>query len=197
MTEVAVKTEEFDLDKHYVRVRRMTRPDLMDKAPFICRRLREKYQHKQDRELYGWLTTCCDSNEYFFNRSDRAYILAHCSRDFLEDRPSVREIFVLAETTNDKHPKGSDAEKYQAQQNAIAIYEAASLYEDLIRWCQKIGTDELMVDKFSDVPLGEKGSLERGTLRWIFAKASLKLLRGEEIFVSMDPNAKVRRVGNG
>jgi hypothetical protein len=197
MSEAVAKIEADNLDQHFVRVRRVTRPDLMDKAPFLCRRLREKYPHKQDRELHGWLATCCDSNEYFFARSDRAYILALSTRDYLDDRPSVREIFALAETTNDKHPKGSDAEKYQDQQNAIARYEAASLYGDLIRWCQAIGADELMVDKFSDVPLGDKGTGERGTLRWIFASQNLKLLRGEEIFVVLDANAKITKVGNG
>jgi hypothetical protein len=197
MAETVTISEPTDLDQHYVRVRRVTRPDLMDKAPFLCSRLREKYPHKQDRELHGWLATCCDSNEYFFARSDRAFILAQSVRDYLDDRPSVREIFVLAHTTSDKHPKGSDAEKYQDQQNAIARYEAASLYGDLIRWCQAIGADELMIDKFSDVPIGEKSPLERGTLRWIFAKQNLKLLRGEEIFVLLDPNARITKVGNG
>lgn len=192
MTEAARKIEE-----PYVRVRRITRPDLMDKAPFLCKRLRIKYPHKQDRELYGWLTTCCDSNEYFFNRSDRAYIMAHSERGFLEDRPTVEEIFVLAETDDAKHAAGSDAQKYQAQQNAIALYEAASLYGDLIRWCQSIGADEMIVDKLSDVPLGEKGSNEPGTLRWIFARHNLKLFKGEEIFVSLDPNAKIRGNNNG
>jgi hypothetical protein len=190
MTEAARKIEE-----PYVRVRRVTRPDLMDKAPFLCKRLREKYPHMQERQLYGWLTTCCDTNEYFFNRSDRAYILAHMSRDFLDLRPTVREIFVLGETDDAKHPAGSDAQKYQAQQNAIALHEAASLYGDLIRWCQSIGADEMIVDKLSDVPLGEKGTNDPGTLRWIFSRHNLKIFKGEEIFVSLDPEAKIRKLG--
>jgi hypothetical protein len=192
MNEAARKIEE-----PYVRVRRVTRPDLMDKAPYLCRRLREHYPHKQERELYGWLTTCCDTNEFFFVRSDRAFILAHMTMDFLELRPNVREIFALGDIDTGKHAKGSDAEKYQAEQNAIAIYEAAYLYGDLIRWCQKIGANELMVDKFSDVPLGDKGTSDAATLRGVFARNKITLYKGEELFVSFDPNSRLRGSGNG
>lgn len=190
MSEPALKIEE-----PYVRVRPMTRPDLSDKAPFLCRRLREHYPALQDRQTYGWLQACCGNNEYFFVRSDRAYALAHMYRDFLDNRPSVREIFVLAETDDSKHPKNSDAEKYQGEQNAIALIEAAELYAAMIRWCQAIGADELIVDKLSDVPLGDKGKEDPGTLRAIFAKQKLTLYRGGELFVSLDPEARVRKIG--
>lgn len=191
MTDAALKLED-----RFVRVRRVTRPELQDMAPFICRRLKQHYPTKQERELYGWLTTCCDSNEYFFARSDHAVVLAQSSRPFLSDRPSVTEIFVLAQLQDGKVPKGSDAERAQAEHNALALFEAASLYGDLIRWCQKIGADELMVDKCSDVPLGDKGKeKEPGTLRWIFANQSIQLLKGEEIFAQFDPTAKLRRGG--
>lgn len=192
MTEAALKTEQ---PQPYIRIRAVTRPDLMDKGAFLCARLREKYPHMQERNIHGWLTACCGNNEYFFVRSDHAFLLAVRTRDFLDLRPTVREVFDLAELRDDKVTKGSDAETHQHQQNAVARLEAAALYGELLRWCQAIGAGELIVDKFSDVPLGDKGKEDPGTLRAIFATANIKLYRGEEIFASLDPNAKIRKLG--
>lgn len=195
MTEAAIKTPPPKTEPPFVRMRGMTRADLMDKGAYLCLRLRERYPNKQERELYGWLQSCCGNNEYFFVRSDHAYLLAHRSHDFLDHRPTTREIFALAELRTEKPAKGSDAEKFQDEQNALAVREAAALYDSLLRWCSAIGAGELVIDKFSDVPLGEKGKDEPGTLRAIFGQANIKLYRGEEIFASLDPNAKIRKLG--
>jgi len=190
MAEAALKIEQ-----PYVRVRGMTRPDLQDKAPLLITRLRERYPHLQERQTHGWLQTCCGANEFYFVRSDRAYLLAHRSQEFLDPRPIVREIFAIGELRTDKVKPGSDAEKFQSEQNAIAVNEVAELYAGLLRWCQSIGAGEVIIDKMSDVPLGEKGTSDPGTLREIFARNNIKLYRGEEIFAALDPHAKIRKLG--
>jgi hypothetical protein len=178
---------------HYVRVRRMTNPDLMDKAPYLTKRLRETYSHMQERQIYGWLQTCCGYNEFYFVRSDKAFILAQQLRDFLDNRPTVKEIFVFAELTKDNHPEGSDAAKYQEEQNAIALFEAASLYEGVIRWGLSIGAQELRLSHCCDVPLGDKGTKDPSTRRVMFEKQGLKVYKAEELFANLDESQKIRR----
>lgn len=180
-----------NLDDEFFKMRRVARHDLMDKGPWLCKRLKQHWPHLQDRQILGWLQTCCDTNEYLFIRTEKAFLLAQLYKEFVEPYPWVKEMFCLAETMEGNPPKGSDAETYQKEQNAIAIHQAALLYEDLLRWTQAIGGNEIIVDKFSDVPLEDKENKEnRDTIR---QRIKHRMFGGSETFFRIDPE-RVRKI---
>lgn len=186
MAEAALK-----LDDEFFRMRRVARHDLMDKGPWLCKRLKEHWPHMQDRQILGWLQTCCDSNEYLFIRMDKAFLLAQMHREFIEPYPWVKELFCLAETDNSKYPEGSDNENYKKDQNDRARHQALLLYEDLLRWAQSIGANEIIVDKFTDVPLGEKN--DKDNPKTIRGRIKQRMFEGREIFFRIDPE-RVRKI---
>ena len=179
------------LDDEFFRLRRVARHDLMEKGQWLCKRLKERWPHLQNGSLLGWLINCCDSNEYLFIRTDKAFLLAQMQKEFVEPYPWVKELFVLAETSDAKWPKDSDGETFQSQENASAVHQAAVLYEDLLRWAEKIGANEIIVDKFSDVPLEDKENKDNtDTIR---KRVPQRLFKGEEIFFRIDPE-RVRKM---
>lgn len=179
------------LDDEFFRMRRVARHDLMDKGPWLCKRLKEHWPHLQDRQILGWLQLCCDSNEYLFIRTDKAFLLAQMYREFVEPYPWVKEMFCLAEMVEGNPAKGSDAESWQNEQNASALHQAAILYEDLLRWAQTIGANEIIIDKFTDVPLEDKENKDNtDTIR---KRIIQRLFKGEEIFFRIDPE-RVRKI---
>jgi hypothetical protein len=180
-----------NLDDEFIRMRRVTRGDLMDKGVWLCKRIKENWPHLQDRQMMGWLMTCCDSNEYLFIRTDKAFLLAQMYREFVEPYPWVKELFVLAELDYGNYQKDSDGEAYQNQENARAIHQAATLYEDLLRWAQTIGANEIIVDKFTDVPMEDKDDPKnRDTIR---KRVNQRLFKAEELFFRIDPE-RVRKI---
>ena len=179
MAEAAVKVEE-----EYFRVRRVMRHDLIDKGPWLVKRIGEVWPHLDQRQIMTKLISCCDQNEYLFVRTENAFLLARMVWGFFEMRPDVQEIFCLAETTNDKHKEGSDAWVYQDQRNKRAIHQAALLYEDLLRFAQTQGAKEIMIDKYSDVPLPDKEEqVGPDTIR---ARIPRRMFEGRELFFRVD-----------
>jgi hypothetical protein len=172
--------------------RRVIRPDIMDRSAWLVRRFRERWPHIQPPQILGFLQGCCDSSEYLFVRTEKAFLLAQVQREFVEPYPCIREWFVWAELTNDKHAKGSENEAYQVRTNADAIAQAASLYEDLRRWAEKMSANEITVAKYSDVPLGDKDTQDVNTIR---RRLGLKMFTNTEAFARLDPDSRIRRVG--
>lgn len=172
------------IDDEFIRMRRVTRPDLMDKGQWLCGRLRVEWPHLQPAHILGWLTTCCDANEYFFVRTDKAFMLAQMHRNFYDAHPLVKEIFCFAETDNG-NPQTKDAKAHQALENGSAIRQAASLYEDLLRWCQKMGADKIIIDECTDVTLEDKDN--KDNLDTIRKRVNQRLFKREEMFFRTDP----------
>ena len=103
----------------------------------------------------------------------------------------MKEIFCFAYYEDARYPaEGDTVANYQKQDKESAILQAASLYEDLIRWAQKIGANEIIVDKFTDVPVkDDKDPKNMSTIKGRMGK----LYKAEEIFARMDPD-KIRKV---
>jgi hypothetical protein len=191
MAEAALKIE-----TEYHPSRRVARYDLVEMGAYLCKRLREKehYPHLQDRQILGFLQGCSDgpsSGEYLFIRNDRGFLLAQSYRDFFEPCPWVKELFCFAYYEDARYaPDGQTAEDYQKEVKASAIIQTAALYEDLIRWAQKIGANEIIVDKFTDVPVkNDKDPTDMKTIKGRMGK----LFKSEEIFARLDPD-KIRKV---
>lgn len=176
MAETALK---IDFEPEYVSARRVLRPDLQDKLPWLCKRIKERWPHLQDRQIFGWLVSCSDSNEYLFVRTNKAFALFQMQREFTEPYPWVREWFVFAETDAAKWPKDSDGERFQERENAQAIAEAASLYEDAKRWAEKICADIIEVANVSDVPTGDAKKPERDSIR---GRLNTRMYKRETLF---------------
>jgi hypothetical protein len=112
-------------------------------------------------------------------------MLAQSYQEFLEPYPWVKEIFCFSYYEDARYPAdGTTAEQYQKEVKESAILQAASLYEDLIRWAQKIGASEIIVDKFTDVPVkNDKDATDMKTIKGRVGK----LYKSEEIFAQLDP----------
>jgi len=186
MTEPALK-----IDPEYHPCRRVYRHDINEMGAFLCKRIKERWVHLQDRQILGWLITCAESNEYFFVRTDRAFLLAQSNRDFLEQYPWVKEVFCFAYYDDVKFDgDGKEAEAYRKEIKESAVFQAASLYEDLIRWAQKICANEIIVDRFTDVPVkDDKDPKNMGTIKGRMGR----LFKSEEVFARLDPD-KIRKV---
>lgn len=141
-------------------LRRVGMPDLQDKGAWLCRRIKERWPHMQDRQILTWLNSASGANECFFVRYERAFGLFYRIQDVTDPFPRVVEKFVLAETDDHKHPKDSEAEKVAAMNNQVAVDQAANLYLDARRWAEGISAMEIEVCNYSDVPSGRKGSPE-------------------------------------
>jgi hypothetical protein len=183
MADAALKIE-----PEYHPSRRVARYDLVDYGAFLCKRMKEHWPHLQDRQILGFLQGCSDgpsSNEYLFIRTERAFLLAQSFQEFLEPYPWIKEIFCFAYYDDARYPaEGDSVEKYQREVKDSAVLQAASLYEDLVRWAQKIGANEIIVDKYTDVPV--KNDKDIADLRTIKGRIG-KLYKSEEIFAQMDP----------
>ena|ERR1700722_11388349 len=185
MAEAALKIE-----PEFHRMSRVLMPDLVDNGAYLCKRIKEHWPQLQDRQILGWLQGCANSNEYLFIRTEKAWLLAQVQREFTEPYPWCKEIFCFAVTDDGNYDKGSEGEKYQKDLNADAIMQAASLYEDLIRWAQKICANEIIVDKYTDVPVkNDKDATDMATIKGRMGR----LFKSEEIFARLDPD-KIRKV---
>lgn len=185
MAEAALKIE-----TPYYSSRRVSRPCLTDMGAWLCKRVREHWPQLQDRQILGWLIGCAESNEFLFIRTEKAFLLAQVQREFVEPYPWVKEIFCLCYTDGGKYEKGSEAEQFQKDGNADAIAQGASLYDDLIRWAQKICANEIIVDKYTDVTVkNEKDPTDMSTIKGRMGR----LFKSEEIFARLDPD-KIRKV---
>ena len=181
-------------DPEYHPSRRVARYDLNEMAAYLCKRMKEHWPHLQDRQILGYLQGCSDgpsSNEYLFIRTERSFLLAQSHQEFLEPYPWVKEIFCFAYYDDARFPaEGDTVEQYQKEVKASAILQAASLYEDLIRWAQKIAANEIIIDKYSDVPVkDEKNPANMSTIKGRMGR----LFKSEEIFARLDPD-KIRKV---
>lgn len=183
MAEAAIKIE-----PEYFPSRRVARYDLVDYGAFLCKRMRAHWPHLQDRQILGFLQGCSDgpsSGEYLFVRTERSFLLAQSYQEFLEPYPWVKEIFCFAYYEDAKYPADGDTvDEYKNRIKESAILQAASLYEDLIRWAQKIGANEIIVDKLTDVPV--KHDKDPTDMRTIKGRVG-KLYKSEEIFAQLDP----------
>jgi hypothetical protein len=189
MTEAALK-----IDPEYHPSRRVARYDLNEMGAYLCKRIKEHWPHLQDRQILGYLQGCSDGpscNEYLFIRTDRSFLLAQAQREFLEPYPWVKEIFCFAYYEDVRNAgDGEEAEIYRKETKASAILQAASLYEDLIRWAQKNSANEIIVDKYTDVPVkDEKNPTSMSTIKGRMGR----LFKSEEIFARLDPD-KIRKV---
>ncbi len=191
MVEPALK-----IDTEYFPSRRVARFDLTDMGAFLCKRMKQHWPHLQDRQILGFLQGCSDgpsSGEYLFIRTDRAFLLAQSFQELLEPSPYVKEIFCFAYYEDARYPADGDTvEKYQKHTKESAILQAASLYEDLIRWAQKIGANEIVVDKFTDVAV--KDDKDPKSLSTIKGRMG-KLFRSEDIFAQLDPTRPDKSAG--
>ena len=189
MADAALKIE-----PEYFPSRRVALYDLNEYGAFLCKRMKEYWPHLQDRQILGWLQGCSNgpsSGEYLFIKTERSFLLAQSFQEFLEPCPWVKEIFCFAYYEDARYPaEGDTVANYQKQVKESAILQAASLYEDLIRWAQKIGANEIIVDKFTDVPVkDDKDPKNMSTIKGRMGK----LYKAEEIFARMDPD-KIRKV---
>lgn len=175
--------------EEYFPMRRMSRPDLGDMGPWLCKRIKEYWPHLQDRQILGWLQSCADSNEYFFAIVGKGVMLAQVFQDFTEPYPWVKEIFCFAQTDDGKFPKDSEGAQWQAENNAKALTNAAELYEHLIRWAQARMANEIVVDRCTDVPVKDEDPNNKNTIK----KRMGRLFTVQETFARLDPT-KVRRV---
>lgn len=135
--------------------RRFGLPDLHDKGPWLLSRLRVKYPHLQDKQLFGWIRGMIDSPESMFLRTEHAVMLAQIEHESLSALPTVIERFVLVET-------------------ADAMHEGTSLYVDMMRWARGLNAERMYVHLHSDVPLTHIEERLGGLMaqRRMFAKVS-------------------------
>ena len=181
------------LDDEFFRMRRVARHDLMDKGPWLCKRLKEHWPHLQDRQILGWLQSCCDSNEYLFVRNEKGWLLAQMYKDFVEPYPKVKSWFILAETMEGHPQKDSDADKFQKQENASAVHQAALLCEDLLRWTQTIGASEIIIGRTSDSDVMLEDKENKDNPDTIRKRINRRMFEGREIYFYSDPE-RVRKV---
>lgn len=136
MTDVAEATQAAPTSEVFS-VARFGTPDLADKGIWMARRIREKYPHRQDRWIVGWLGGRTSLNDYFFVTTKNAVLMAQLFYGELDGEPSVRILFVLV-----KDPKDKDH-----------LAEGAFLYAETVKWASNLGATKVIdLDLFSDVP---------------------------------------------
>lgn len=126
----AVKKSEVEITSFPTR--RFNLPDMNDMGVWITGRLRERYAHLNDKNIFGWLRGLSASSEDLFIRTDHAVLMAQIVHETISPAPIVYERFVLV-----------NGPEHDA--------EALSLYDDLYRWAQSLGAKEIVVGEFSDV----------------------------------------------
>jgi hypothetical protein len=113
--------------------RRFYLPDLQTKGTWLLERLKEFYKSSTEPELMSWLRGVMSSDQFMFIHTSHAIALAQITREALSAKPRVKELFVLCD-------------------NEQCWDEGAYLYSVLKDWAVAIGSSEMIVETFSDVP---------------------------------------------
>ena len=116
-------------------VRRMGPSDIVELGPWLSARLQEKHKTASVQACMQWLQSALQSNENWMVRSGNAVAMARLVRRELEPRPSVQEVFVLAQEG------GLDA--------------AADLYATMARWALQMEAASLEIESQTDVVRAE------------------------------------------
>lgn len=130
MAELAEKFEIIDPSIHTVSA--FCLPDLHERGQWLVNCLRERLHPQQDAQIFNWLRSIIDTNDYHFVRTPHAVALAELKRERMMVFPIVVDHFVLIE-------EGAD------------VSEGQALYDDMKRWAFALGAAEILISPKSHV----------------------------------------------
>lgn len=134
MTNLAEKFE-FATDPSVHVVRAFCLPDLNDKGQWMVNCLRDRLPGQQDPQIFNWLRSVIDAQDYHFVRTEHAVALSELKRERMMSMPQVIDHFVLIE-------EGED------------ISEGEALYDDMKRWAFSLGVAEIVINSAKDSHVG-------------------------------------------
>lgn len=120
---------------------RVNEGDLTRLAEWLLWRLKGYHGDLTDQTLAGWLRGSILNNEIKFLRCERAigfFEIVH--KSVLDPVPMIREVFLYIQVRDD------------GMIDKSALPEAMAIYQDVKRWAQSIGAQEIEVDRDTDLP---------------------------------------------
>lgn len=112
-------------------IRRFSFADLNSFGPWILPRLRQRFPVSTEKEIASWLANQITANEALFICSRGAVAMFQRNFPSIGEKLTVREVFA-----------------YCTDEGLNALY---AIYEDAIKWADRIGASEVAIGDASDI----------------------------------------------
>jgi hypothetical protein len=114
-------------------LRRFALPDIDTHGAFLLTRLKQSYQHLNDRFILGWIRTLLYDNANLFLYQDHSVALFQLTNIYsLAPKPEIIERFVFCK------------EGFQK--------EAGAFYAEVAQWAKSLSVEKIWVEEMSDCP---------------------------------------------